>query len=235
MPDLTPDEARPGRPAPARRRRFTLLDIIVLVAATAVGLALGQLGWPRGGGAAVREVTFVSVGVSNGVGTMNFSLAPYSYPSIAWMVPTVARVGWLLPCLAAWTGAYLVARLRGPRPRWRRLRLQPGLVAAAASLAVLLVESALLIGSGWVDGRFRGSGSVSGALFAANATCLLAHHAGWAVIVAWLTLGLTGRWRAEASWVDRWGRALGVAWIIVGPLASLLVDQTTWWGKFIDA
>jgi hypothetical protein len=30
------------------------------------------------------------------------------------------------------------------------------------------------------------------------------------VIVAWATLGLTGRWRPEPSWLDRAGRAIGL-------------------------
>jgi hypothetical protein len=67
-----------------------------------------------------------------------------------------------------------------------------------------------------------------------NGIVLLAHHAGWAVAVSWLTLVLIGRSRPEPSWVDRWGRALGCIWIIVGPSASFLIDHTTWWGNFIS-
>ena len=78
------------------------------------------------------------------------------------------------------------------------------------------------------------SSSTRNALFAANGVVLLAHHAGWAVAVSWLTLALTGRWHPEPSWVDRWGRVLGWTWIFVGPLASLLIDHTPWWGTFIS-
>jgi hypothetical protein len=48
------------------------------------------------------------------------------------------------------------------------------------------------------------------------------------------TLVLTGRWRPERCWVDRWGRALGWTGIILGPIASLLIDHATWWGHFIS-
>ena len=72
------------------------------------------------------------------------------------------------------------------------------------------------------------------ATFVVNGVVLLAHHAGWAVAVSWCTFALTGRWRPEPSWVDRWGRVLGCTWIILAPLASLLIDHATWWATFIS-
>jgi hypothetical protein len=204
------------------RRRFTLFDVMVLTAATAIGLSGIQLGWPRKA-APVWVFTWpIAPGRLNG------------YPSKTWVLPIFERVAPLLPCLAAWTGAFLVSRLNGPRPRWRRLVLQPGLVAAVSALSVLTIESILLIGSAKIDGRFGWSSPARVAQFFVNGIVLLAHHAGWAVAVSWLTLVLIGRWRPEPSWVDRCGRALGCTWIIVGPLASLLIDHTTWWGTFIS-
>jgi hypothetical protein len=37
-----------------------------------------------------------------------------------------------------------------------------------------------------------------------------------AVAVAWLTLFLAGGLRPERSWIDRFGSALGLGWIVVG-------------------
>jgi hypothetical protein len=108
------------------------------------------------------------------------------------------------------------------------------LVGAVAVLFVLLIESALLVGTAKVDGRFGWSPPTRVAEFARNGVVLLAHHAGWAVVVSWLTLALIGRWRPEPSWVDRWGRVLGFTWIVIGPMASLLIDHTPWWGIFIS-
>jgi hypothetical protein len=201
------------------RRRITLFDLMVLTAATAAGLSIVQFAWP---GKAVVAGIFTPPVWQPG------------YPTKAWMVPIADRVVPFLPCLAAWTGAFVITRLRGPRPRPRRLVLQPGLVAAVAALLVLLIESVLLFGCARIDGRFGWSSRQSIALFVVNGVVLLAHHAGWAVAVSWCTLAFTGRWRAEPSWVDRWGRALGCTWIILGPLASLLIDHTTWWGIFIS-
>jgi len=108
------------------------------------------------------------------------------------------------------------------------------LVAAVAALSILTIESVLLIGSAKMDGRFGWSSPASVALFVANGVVLLAHHAGWAVAVCWSTLVFIGRWRPERSWVDRWSRALGCTWIILGPMASLLIDHSTWWGTFVS-
>ena len=203
-------------------RRITLLDLMVLTAATAIGLSLIQFGWP-GKGPVARVFTWP---VWSGKGS--------GYVSKMWMIPIAERVAPLIPCLAAWTGAYLVTRLRSPRPQRRRLVFQPGFVAAVAALSVLAIESILLVGSAKIDGRFGWASSERVADFVANGIVLLAHHVGWAVAVAWLTLIIIGRWRPERSWVDRWGRVLGCAWIIVGPLASLLLDHATWWGDFFN-
>ena len=204
------------------RRRITLFDLIVLTAATAIGLSLVHLGRPRQ--AAGAGIFTWPVLPGNGSG----------YASKSWILPIAERAAPILPCLAAWTGAFLVMRLHGHRPRWRRLVSQPGLVAAVAALSILAIESILLIGSAKVDGRFGWSSPARVAEFVVNGVILLAHHVGWAVAVSWFTLVLIGRWRPEPSWVDRWGRALGCTWIAVGPLASLLIDHATWWGDFLS-
>jgi hypothetical protein len=207
------------------RRRVTLFDVMALIAATAIGLSLAQLGWPRNAANPAGAWIFA---------WPVFPAKPSGYPSKTWMLPVAERAAPLLPCLAAWTGAFLATRLHAPRPRRRRLVLQPGFVAAVAALSVLAIESALLVGSAKVDGRFGWASPSRVAEFAANGTVLLAHHAGWSVAVSWFTLALTGWWRPEPSWVDRWGRALGCAWIVVGPPASLLIDHAPWWGNFIS-
>jgi hypothetical protein len=206
------------------RRRVTLFDVMALIAATAIGLSLSQIGWPR------QAVNPRLVWVF----TWPIERTSSGYPSKTWMLPVAERVAPIIPCLAAWTGAFLATRLHAPRPRRRRLVLQPGFVGAVAVLAVLIAESVLLIGCAQFDGRFGWSTPTRIAEFAANAVVMLAHHAGWAVAVSWLTLALTGRWRPEPSWVDRWGRVLGFTWIFIGTMASLLIDHAPWWGIFIS-
>jgi hypothetical protein len=204
------------------RRRITLSDLMVLTAATAIGLSPIQFGWARK--AAGPQV----------FGGRVIPAHQSGYVSKDWLTPVAERALPILPCLAAWTAAFLLTRLRGHRPRWRRLALQPGLVAAVAALSVLAIESIMLVAGAKIDGRFNWASPDRVADFGANGMILLVHHAGWAVAVSWLTLVLIGRWRPERSWVDRWGRALGFTWIILGPLASLMINHTTWWGDFFN-
>src|SRR5438132_14427616 len=104
------------------QRPITLFDLMILVAATAIGLSLVQFGWPRKVAGAWIFTWPVFPSLTAG------------YSSKAWVLPIAQRAAPFLPCLAAWTGAFLVIRLRGPRPRRSRLLRQPGLVAAVAAL-----------------------------------------------------------------------------------------------------
>jgi hypothetical protein len=97
-----------------------------------------------------------------------------------------------------------------------------------------MIEWMMLVGTSWLDGRFNFMSPSRINDFVMNGVVLLAHHAGWAVMVSWLTLALTSRWHPERSWVDRWGRVLGCTWIVIGPIASLLIDHAPWWGIFIS-
>src|SRR5262249_53666724 len=157
-------------------RPTTLLDLVILVAATAIGLALVRFGWPR-------KVA--------GAWIFTWPVRPSSfggYPSKTWVLPIANRAAPFLPCLAAWPAAFLVIRLRSPRPRRRRLLSQPGLVGAIAVLSTLTIEWTLLTGSAWFDGRFNFMSPLRINDFVVNGSVLLAHHAGWAVVVSWLTL-----------------------------------------------
>ena len=90
---------------------------------------------------------------------------------------------------------FLILRLRRPRPPWRALILQPGVVAAVA----------MVFGGFWVYGwmqivapdrldSFTGPWIVDGAT----------------VTAAWVVLALSRRWNSEPGWIDRLGRILGV-------------------------
>ena len=55
---------------------------------------------------------------------------------------------------------------------------------------------------------------IYGALRAINKLIPSAHVAS-AIVGAWLTLLLAGCLRPERSWIDRFGTALGFAWIVI--------------------
>ena len=101
------------------------------------------------------------------------------------------------PFLIVWTISLLVLRLRRPRPELGLLWRQPGwcgCVAVVAGVAIGLAEEAVVE-------------------WPAPTVVVPA-----AVVIAWLVLLLTRRWSAEASWIDRAGRCLGLAWIAMIPL-----------------
>ncbi len=85
------------------RRHFTLFDAMVLVAATAIGLAITR---------AFLQALPTFVGKA--------SLSRY-------------QVAGASPCLATWSLALLVLAVRPPRPSYRRLARQPGIAACHAS------------------------------------------------------------------------------------------------------
>jgi hypothetical protein len=110
----------------------------------------------------------------------------------------------LTPYLAALTAAVLVVRLRQPRPSLRRIGRQPGMVASTTATA------AMAIGGVWI-----GSLLAAGSRFIRVETIFVgyAQEVSFAVLGAWVALAISGRWRAEARWIDRLGRLVGLTWI----------------------
>jgi hypothetical protein len=179
------------------RRRFTLLDSMILVAATAAGYAVVQWSSPLFGVGAILDLLREMVS-SGDIGA------------------TVALLSLIaMPVMASWSLALIPLRLIGPRPRWRRLARQPGLVAALAVATALgfvaMLTAVIFLGRAW--------GSLSG--FEDLALIFLPVVFGMAVLAAWVALVAGRRWRPEPSWVDRLGRALGLLWILIA-LASPL-------------
>lgn len=107
------------------------------------------------------------------------------------------------PCFATWTLALIPIRLARPRPVLRRLARQPGMAAACAAVVALVFFSVHLPCVGYVE-----------VLYARAFVDMGPSFLGLAVLVAWTTLLLGGRWRSESSWIDRLGRALTIYRII---------------------
>ena len=105
------------------------------------------------------------------------------------------------------TPAFLLVRLRRPRPPLRALLRHPGSVAGLA----------ILFGQFWVTGWLHRL--YFGRLYDAMVTAIAV---GGTVAVAWAVLALSRRWEAEPGWVDRIGRLLGAAAIVIGALCFAL-------------
>jgi len=102
------------------------------------------------------------------------------------------------------TPAFLLVRLRRPRPSIRAMLRQPGTVAGLA------VTFGYFWVTGWLHRLFFGR---------INFHCGTAVAVGATVAVAWALLALSRRWETEPSWVDRMGRLIGAVAIAVALLA----------------
>lgn len=201
-------------------RRFLLSDAIVLVAATAAGFAVFKPYY-----AVIQPLRWARPRRS----TMQFT----HWIDRSWDCLILAS-----PFVMAWALAILFLRLRGPQPRWSRLVRQPGLVAGMMTAWVLALRlsgfatmcyrlyrepnvAVWTPRSGGQDGCFMGP-PPGYLLFDTDHFLNTMAMIGVAVAVGWILLLASGRWRAERSWIDRTGRALGCFWIILLPL-------TCWW------
>lgn len=193
------------------RRRFTIADGMILIAAMAAGLAWTGRAWP---------------GFSK-------SMTPTPAGTWLWFRTWGALVLLMsLPCLLSLTFAAAILRVRRPRPSWRRIARQPGMTSLLAALLGLVVALPPTVLSEDFSYQKRNMGKsfwteaetwaeLLGSLLELLALAIPA--AGFAVIVAWTMLAVQRRWRNEPSWIDRAGRVLGVAWILTG--AALLFGQ----------
>lgn len=186
-------------------RRFTLLDGMILIAATAAGIACSRGLW------LVLVVEEVSMPTSTAAA---LELGVYVLLAI-------------LPLLPIWTAAIFFLRLRRPRPNLRRLSRQPGFVACLAVVSTLglflVIGNAIFL----VNWGATGFGTFAplellGEVAEFLIICLpLIIQTG--VFCAWVTLAVSRRWRSERSWIDRAGRLLGVAWLVLVPLSLIIL------------
>jgi hypothetical protein len=183
-------------------RSFGLTDALILVIAAAVGLSINRLNWA-------------------------IFLACWSNPLDAH--DSIEQfLGLVMPHVAAMTVATLAMRVRRPRPRFRRIARQSGLVACMVALAVLLIIASWValttltgqivkfsqhvVPMGQYDHRKRLAGYPSYP-FSGQLLVACGDRIGFAVARAWLALLLVGRWQSESTWLDRLGRAIGCLWI----------------------
>lgn len=180
-------------------RRFTLFDVMAMVAAAGTGMAMGQ--------SYFRFQPALPYLVSSEHATRGLGPRLWFYACV--------------PSLLMLTLALLPVRFLGPRPRLRRLLRLPGLtvvfVAVLAS-AVVLIQAALDMPA-MSRVYFGMLGRVGFLDLVALRAIGVKDMIGTGVGFAWALLWSGGGWRAEATWVDRAGRLLGVVWIAVG-LAS---------------
>jgi hypothetical protein len=105
----------------------------------------------------------------------------------------------------SWTIAWLIVRIRRPRPSRRYLCRQPGMVACLSASLAMLIYSAWEIGIN----IFHGSSSCYvGMLF------WFTERIGIAVMATWFVFAVGGLMRRERGWIDRSGTLLGSFWVM---------------------
>ncbi|HEV3164325.1 MAG TPA: hypothetical protein VGZ22_09870 [Isosphaeraceae bacterium] len=181
-----------------RTRRLRLVEAMILIAATAVGLSLS-----RGH----------RVGYSYPPETVFESIVP------GWAFVEVGRwfVG-LLPCLAAWSSAVLILETRRKRRRFRQLFQQPGALACSVVTVLIAAGSALaLLGLTVAEPWTRG---LLDWVTVPSLVSLMTYLAAVPVALAWMILLMRRQWRPEPGGVDGIGQVLGLL-LIVGFAATV--------------
>ena len=210
-------------------RRFTLLDCLVLLAATASGFAATRSLAGLQAIDRMETVDYKDRGSEDPPGKLTVFKSQYyargsRFPTwgthMAYWAQRVTL--WPCPCLAAWTLAVLTLTSCTSRIPGHQMLRRPGMIAglawimgfctlAVASPGILLAEWALPGAARtvyWRDWYFL-------------TWFDLPRAAGFAVALAWITLAFSGRFEAECGWQDRLGRLLGSCWIGLGFLSLL--------------
>jgi len=190
--------------APDVRRRFTILDAMVLVAASGAGFL------PLPG--------FLELYRTLPIGTTML---------VKGLRASAFAAGLLEPCVVTWTLALLWLRLFvTPRVPRHVLARRSGWLALAIVCSILAIESLLVfVGSFGYSERigFVEPPAIMTALPGADPLWLIALDLiplpiGPAVAVSWLTLAVAGGRESGGDWIDRAGQILGWYWIIAAPI-----------------
>jgi hypothetical protein len=180
----------------APRRCFTLLDAMVLVAATAVGLTLAR---------PLSDEPFPLHHLKEGL-----------LPGLAPLTRHVI-LGWSL--VVTWTLALLVMGWGRSRLLKRRRFATPGFAACVVAVSMLGLEVAFAASYWAIRGWMGPSPRVNDYLALLRSLkhgAFIAPSIGFAVAAWWMTMALSSRWRPARDWLDRSGRVVGALWIALG-------------------
>jgi hypothetical protein len=173
-------------PDPSSRcRKASLADSLILIAAIAVGFAMSR--------------------------------SVLQDPLMRWdLLDNISRVGVVSRIVTfvalIFTISYFPIRLRRPRPPLSEIFRQPGMIACSTVVLSIAFGFLLLLPQlpSILFGNVYPQTPLSRLVGFTVGPMTFAH----AIAGAWLTLWLSGSWKAEAGWIDRLGRALGCFWIL---------------------
>jgi hypothetical protein len=181
-------------------RTFTILDAMILLAATAIAFA-----WSRE--TTSRIVLFRPIHRSSQTFREPTKAEIWQqlikrFPLSTW-VQLAVRVA--IPFLVMWTATILGLSFRQPRQPVGEFSKTPGFAACLAGTMAITIDAF------WITVHYLASSSSWSGLNIL--TTVNSVDVSFAVAGAWLMLIVLGVWTPEQSWLDRFGRFLGVAWI----------------------
>jgi hypothetical protein len=199
-------------------RKLQLTDVLILVAATGVGLA-----WVR-----YNESNVLSHAIAEKIYDPTADTYPiprswreiWHYVSLSWV-----WIEAMLPLVAVTSVVMVLLQLRGSRQNLRRLARQPGFVAcASASLALAAGAVGNAITLHVDDAFFRienpGRPDPYPEHYFPNLSRFIDQkYVGIAVAGAWLVLLLGGRRRRVNNWIEASARLLGLFWVLMVPIS----------------
>jgi hypothetical protein len=172
----------------AAERRFTLSDLVVLIAAAAFGFALLK---PALSSLAARPIRLTG-------GAAEYAI----FYGLLFGTPVLIASSLTLVALS----------LRPPRPPLRRLHRWPGFVVNASGILGVSVILVHYLGQTIIDpSRFSGT-------YMHVLSTGLPGDVGYFVLGSFLPLVLRGQWRPRPTWTDRLGWAIGVLWVAMALL-----------------
>ncbi|MDR3623494.1 MAG: hypothetical protein P4L85_29445 [Paludisphaera borealis] len=200
-----------------KKRPFRIRDAAVMVAATGFGLA----GWRYWFWATLTDWSYLwPAGDLWNLGR--------------WLVAAQRVVPFSSIMLLSLTVGVLFLRVVTDRPRRRRLWCQPGFLACVAvvfAFACKSVEIGFNLAANVLTARPGQFANIDYGAAAGECVLMLLGNspdgyqakAGEVILLTWLVTWAGGRCRPEPSWVDRSGRLLGAAWVLVSALDVLRV------------
>ena len=187
----TPSFGSLGPVMASRRRRFNLFDFVVLIASTAIGLAL----W--------RD------------GIVEFIRMPDGARSARFYWNSSVKISYVL---IMWSLALLGLSLRQPAQPLRRLAFRPAFVVGTAVLIDVLTKLMGYIVAAGINGGIDVHPMIGAKMFL---LILAPIEVGLAVAVALAIRVLAFGPRLMRNWLDVAGLAVAVLWIVLGGVSYL--------------
>ena len=182
-----------------QRTPFTLADAMILVAATAPGLALLVFG---------SRNNFFSMSI------MVLATGGTLPPGYLFLERLTVSAWCLLP---GWTLAVLLLTALRPKPARREAVGGPGFLACLAASLAMIASLAWFVIAEVISASHEKLVSKQFLFFdfAPFMTDQVLKFVAWTILGALIPLVFLGRWRPKPIWTDRLGCVIGACWVLI--------------------